>query len=106
MPVLDCSVTNCYYNKEKMCCRGGINVEGEDAEVKDATACGSFRERKDDGYSNNCKCEEPPEQRSDIDCEAEKCMFNQECKCMADHIQIHGSGATCTSETMCASFNR
>lgn len=104
MPELNCMVTNCYYNKERLCCRGAINVEGDTAEVKDATACGSFRERSSDSFSNSCKCEEPPENRSDIDCSAEKCTYNTNCKCHAPNVEIQGQNATCTTETMCASF--
>ena len=31
MTKLNCTVKNCYYNKESMCCRDGIKVGGTDA---------------------------------------------------------------------------
>lgn len=104
MPILDCAVTNCYYNKDRLCCRGSINVEGNTAEVKDATACGSFKEVSGESFTNSCKCSDSPEKKSDIDCAAEKCTYNDNCKCTAGHVQIQGCDATSKTETMCASF--
>ncbi|RHD17307.1 DUF1540 domain-containing protein [Eubacterium ventriosum] len=45
MTNLECNVKNCYYNKSSKCCRDGINVEGQDATVIDATYCGDFKEK-------------------------------------------------------------
>ena len=42
MTNLECNVKNCYYNKSSKCCRDGINVEGQDATVIDATYCGDM----------------------------------------------------------------
>ena len=39
MTDLKCSVTNCYHNKEKLCCLDSIKVDGTTAEVSDETAC-------------------------------------------------------------------
>lgn len=46
MTVLNCSVKNCYYNKNSKCCRDGISVGGTDATIKDATYCGDFKEKR------------------------------------------------------------
>ena len=45
MTNLECNVKNCYYNKSSKCCRDGINVEGQDATVIDATYCGILKRR-------------------------------------------------------------
>ena len=39
MTSLKCSAHNCYYNKNSLCSRGAINVEGADARYADDTAC-------------------------------------------------------------------
>lgn len=106
MPVLDCSVRTCFYNKENRCCLDGIKVEGTSAEVSDATACGSFKEKKGDTISNGCSCDAGPETTLAVDCLAEKCIFNEKCNCSAEHIGIAGSNACKSEDTQCASFEK
>ena len=48
MTILKCSAHNCYYNKDSLCSKGAINVEGADARYADDTACESFRDQKED----------------------------------------------------------
>lgn len=47
MTNLKCSAHNCYYNKNSLCSRGAINVEGADARYADDTACESFRAQEE-----------------------------------------------------------
>jgi len=101
MTKLNCSVQSCSYNKERSCCKGDIMVEGKEAMENRATCCGSFRERSSDSYSNSVM---RPSQNIQVDCEAEKCSFNQGCKCVADEIGIAGQNACHCEETECASF--
>lgn len=104
MPVLDCSVRSCYYNKENKCCLDGIHVEGHTAEKSIHTACGSFRAGDKDNYSNSCGCDRAPRNQADIKCDAVKCEFNECEKCTAKHIGIAGDGAKTSRETECSSF--
>lgn len=104
MPVLDCSVRNCYYNKENRCCRDGIKVEGTTAEISSATACGSFREKTGDRITNGCSCDSSPSIKLAVDCMAENCIYNDKCVCTADKIDISGSNANYYEETECGSF--
>lgn len=104
MPVLSCNVKNCYYNKEEMCCREGINVEGNTAEKSEATSCGSFKEKLEGNFKNSCKCGMEPDDKLTIDCEAEKCVYNSSHKCTAGNVKINGVTATSVRETNCASF--
>lgn len=105
MPILNCAVKNCYYNKEKKCCLDGIRVEGSTADTVNSTACGSFREQKSETYSNAaCHCGMEPETKVTVQCEAVKCMFNSDKRCSADHIGIAGDGAKHYTETECGSF--
>lgn len=101
MPILDCSVKNCVYNAQSKCQLDQIKVEGSDATNPAATACGSFELRTDSEYSNSTR---EPSPESNVECKAEKCCFNEDCKCHADHIGIAGNGACDCKETECASF--
>lgn len=101
MTRLNCSVQSCNYNKEQSCCKGDIMVEGKEAAETRSTCCGSFRERSGDSYSNSVMM---PNKNIKIDCEAEKCVFNQDYRCSADEIGISGSNACHCEETECASF--
>lgn len=101
MAELKCTVTNCGYNKDKLCCKGDITVGGKSACTTDETCCESFREKKADSYSNAM---DNPCRTISIDCEARNCMYNKESKCYADHVDIKGSGASDCQETACATF--
>ena len=101
MTNLDCIVTNCVYNDDKCCCKGDIEVKGENAKNTAETCCGSFVEQKKD--LKNYAVGEPSKQ-IDVSCEACKCVFNEDYKCSADHIGIAGRDACSCGETECASF--
>ena len=105
MPVLDCSVKTCYYNKSYACCLEDIKVDGSEATVPNLTACGSFKEEKEQMKNSEDK-DMKPQPVVDVDCEAEKCDFNESCKCSADHITIAGKHAEHYTETECSSFTR
>lgn len=100
MTNLKCNVQNCMYNDDKLCSKGDIMIGGRDASKPNETCCESFRERT--GSASNsvghaCK-------KIDVDCEATKCVFNEECKCNAHEIGIGGNNACSCGETECASF--
>lgn len=101
MPLLDCSVENCVYNKRECCCRGEIEVDGRDARVTEDTCCKSFEEQRGESYTS---ATEHPCQTIDVACEAVDCIYNKDCKCDARHIGIAGSNACTCGETECASF--
>lgn len=102
MTVLDCTVSNCSYNRDRSCRKDNIQVEGSEAHVTSDTCCGSF-ELKGCGCSNaDCGC---PSKKTDVFCKAEECVFNHSMKCGADHISISGGKADTSAETECASFD-
>lgn len=103
MTKLNCSVTSCAYNDEKLCCLDNIKVEGTTADISDSTACASFEERRNSGYSNSYGSREP-RYRLSIECMAEKCVYNRAFRCSADHIDVAGDGAKDFDETRCATF--
>lgn len=104
MPALRCSAITCVYNKEELCSKGDILVTGDTANVPDQTSCGSFQERRGDSMTNSCAegcgCE-----TIQVDCEAGRCVYNDNHKCIASQIGIAGSNATSSQQTMCGTFH-
>lgn len=101
MPKLDCNVKNCLHYADDCCCKKAIIVDGSDAKECYETCCGSFDETKDGAFQNMYKS---PEKNLEVDCEAVKCVYNEDRCCTADHIGIAGDGAYQASQTECASF--
>lgn len=102
MAQLDCAVENCFYNKSNCCCKGDIMVGGKHASDEDDTCCESFSDRKRDSYTSAI---EHPCRTISIDCEAVKCMYNSNYKCVADHVDIMGNNANDCKETACGTFH-
>ncbi len=101
MAELKCGVENCTYNKERLCSKGDIMVGGKHASSSDDTCCESFMERRDGAMTSSI---EHPSKTISIDCEAVKCVYNSNYKCVADHVDIMGCGADSCRETSCATF--
>lgn len=102
MAILNCTVGNCHYNKNNLCSLDSIHVEGSEATVAAATACGSFKERTNDSYSNMAGC--CPSKTASIDCGAVHCTYNKECKCHAGQIHVSGPNAHQSADTQCSTF--
>ena len=101
MTKLECSVTNCFYNDDKCCCKGDIIIEGRGAHNAGDTCCSSFRERKGDMARNAVSA---PKKNIEVDCKACNCVHNKDCKCDAEKIGIAGGGACQCAETECMTF--
>ncbi len=101
MPDLGCTVTSCVHNKEDMCDKSRILVEGKEATTSRETCCASFRDAKDYGYKNVTNY---AGEHTDVDCEAADCVFNKDMRCSANHIGIAGGNACECHETECSSF--
>ena len=103
MAELKCGVENCTYNKEHYCCKGDIMVGGKHADSTEGTCCESFAQRKEgnDVYTSSL---EHPSRIISIDCEAVKCIYNKNYKCVADHVDIAGLGASDSKGTECTTF--
>lgn len=103
MTKLNCSVTSCLHNEDRLCCLNSIKVEGTTADVSDGTACASFEEKGRESYKNSL-VDEQPKQSLMIECMAQKCIYNDEYKCTASHIDVAGDGACDCGDTRCATF--
>ena len=101
MTNLDCSVCNCTYNKENSCCRDNIHVEGSTARMTEDTCCKSFAEQKGEAGISSM---ESAVKQTNIACDVANCIYNEECRCDAEHIGIAGRDACNCSQTECASF--
>lgn len=101
---LSCQVTSCLHNESNLCCLSKIKVDGPSASSSSGTCCASFAERNNSASNstgNDCACPE-----TKIDCKAEKCTYNDNCKCEADNVNV---GCCChapksMSETECDTF--
>lgn len=100
MTKLQCMVTSCYYNEDKLCSKGDIMVDGKNAKDAGGTCCSSFKERTT-GASNSMRS---PKNEIEVDCKACNCVHNEDCKCAADHIGIAGNNACQCQETECMTF--
>ena len=101
MTFLDCSVTGCAYNDDQCCTKENINVEGTNAKEMSETCCSSFKEK---GCGCATNVQKTAAKETDVMCEATHCIYNDDCKCSADHIGIAGGNACRCTETECASF--
>lgn len=101
MADLRCSVENCAYNADCCCSKGDILVGDERARREEDTYCESFSRKRD------CTCTSGlchPSRTISIDCEAVKCVYNEDYKCKAEHVDIRGCGACDCKETACGTF--
>lgn len=104
MADLKCTVENCLYNEEHYCCKGDIMVGGRHASNYQDTCCESFAQKREgqDAYTSSIA---HPSKTISIDCEAEKCMYNSNYKCVAKHVDIEGCGACDCAQTACTTFS-
>ena len=104
MTRLTCNASNCASNKNNLCCRPAIKVQGQQAQKPCDTRCQSFTEKGKGELSNSTHVEEP-NSSLEVKCTAMNCVFNREGSCNAKDIHINGAGARTFSETECSSFS-
>lgn len=101
MTTLQCNVNVCSSNSKGYCCRPSIHVKGETAHTSSDTGCGSFTERTQNQMTSGVRYDSPNQSLS-VDCDAHRCVFNQNKNCTANSISInHGY-----TGTECASFKQ
>lgn len=101
MAELFCGAVKCTYNKDNYCCKGDIMVGGKHAQNSESTCCESFHERRGGAYTSSVS---HPSKTISIDCEAVKCIYNDDYRCQASHVDIKGHSAGSSAETLCATF--
>lgn len=100
MTNLNCSVNSCTHNNNDYCCINCIEVGGNHADEPEHTCCNSFEEKSGEFINST----ESPNPTLDIKCTAKTCMYNNECYCEAEHVDIAGMDAIQDQETLCATF--
>ena len=105
MPELKCTVQTCVHNDQYLCRLDKIQVGGDNAKNSQETCCDSFQERTEGSYANsmNNSVSEASD-RSQIDCKAVNCMYNENCACHAGKISVEGGNARQCEGTECATF--
>lgn len=103
---LECQVTSCAHYCDNYCCLPGIQVDGPAAQECCQTCCDSYEERGKNGGQNAVSGGNTPSADSSIDCSAENCMHNENCKCKAECVCV---GCSCSepsskSGTECCTF--
>lgn len=104
MNKLTCDVSSCKHNDDCLCALNKIKVEGPGASAKDQTCCSSFA-KQDSSASNSCGCGCASTETT-IDCKAESCIHNKNCKCEANSVEVGCMCSTPTvmSETECCTY--
>ncbi len=103
MPLLNCMVTNCVYNKEELCSRGDIKIGGRKATIAEETCCDSFRD-KNHGAAKNAVSTECGCSSIRVDCDACSCKYNEDKTCCAPEVNIEGACADGCDDTVCETF--
>lgn len=103
MADLLCNARNCGYNRDEYCCKGDIMVGGKHAKNEDDTCCESFIARRGESITSACS---HPSRMISIDCEVSQCLYNNNYKCIAEHVDIRGMDALDSDSTVCATFKQ
>ena len=105
MPELKCTVQTCVHNDQFLCRLDKIQVGGNNAKNPQETCCDSFQERNEGAYTNSMSNSMgQASDRSDIDCKATNCMYNENWACHAAKISVEGGNATQAEGTECSTF--
>ena len=102
MNQLRCGVESCATNRDGCCCRSEIRVDGESARASRDTCCSSFQ-LEVPGMTNNA-VSQTPTPRSEVLCDAQRCVHNCNGCCCASTVDISGEDAVAAGETRCRTF--
>lgn len=102
MTNLKCSVENCLHNCNNLCELGEIAVKGHHAQQPDTTCCSTFC---DTTSSLQNETVARADVQTQIQCSAKNCVYNGDCHCHADGIEVCGCGANHAEHTVCSTFS-
>lgn len=101
MSQLQCNVSTCVNNNKGLCCLDAIHVEGCSARSVCETCCASFQEMIG---ASNYAVNRVPNERCEVLCDAQRCVYNSNGCCSAESITVGGDGACNCGDTCCRSF--
>ncbi len=106
MPIVNCSVSDCSYNRGKKCKRSGIGVFKDSYYDTNDTVCGNFKPSDRSNLLNEISTEFMNYPATRVKCSADSCKHNSEMKCTAKSLDIASlsSRTLAGSETFCSSF--
>lgn len=100
---LECTVTACRHNDHNLCDLPGIKVEGPGARESRQTCCESFEPKSGSSNSVSGGCASA---ETSIDCKAQNCTYNHDCRCEAECVCVGCSCSDTDSKagTECCTF--
>lgn len=105
MARVNCGVSSCSYNKERICYADSVNIGGKGATKRESTCCGSFLDHQH--YSNLAEHTSNRGSAELITCQVDTCAYNAKQECRLTDIEVGGSReASIYTETRCQSFSR
>ena len=102
MTKLHCEAIHCISNRDGCCCRPNIQVGGSSATDYQQTCCESFHPIEGNATNAMDFCQ--TNKQMSIRCEANKCVYNKECRCVADAVRVGGASAHTANQTACETF--
>ena len=103
MSQLSCSVHSCINNRDNLCTRPSIKVDGVNASRPFETNCDSYQKRQSsftDSVSYN-----HPESTTLISCTVDTCSYYAAGRCTAEYVNVVGGRSDTRHETSCATFH-
>jgi uncharacterized protein DUF1540 len=105
MVKINCDVTNCSHNNNKVCFANLINIGGKNAKKDCNTCCGSFLDEKNYSKLTN-NINDMSNQCTSLTCNVVSCAYNSNNLCTADTIQVSGKNPNLYTETYCSTFKQ
>lgn len=89
MPKLKCKVEQCAHNKDGLCAKNYIDVDGPEANNKKETCCKSYLFKDVDTFDYEfATMDASPTLQTEVYCDAIKCVYEKGQRCYADRIEI------------------
>lgn len=102
MTQLKCDVIHCMSNRDGCCCRPDIQIGGANATQHQQTCCESFQPTR--GGATNAVDYSHTNPSMPVKCDATNCVYNSDCQCDANAIQVSGQSAEKMDQTCCETF--
>ena len=101
---LECQVSSCQHYDGGLCSLPAIDVDGPAARESSQTCCASYKERGKSGGTASVPGMASTD--SSISCQAQHCVYNENCKCGAECVCVGCccDDVTTQSGTECCTF--
>lgn len=102
---VECEVSTCMHFDKNLCMLNKIRVEGPSAHDREQTCCMSFSEKLSGGQ-NAVGMPNNATQDTGINCKADNCSYNDNCKCTANLVKVTNChpNVSAKCDTHCATF--